>query len=67
LDFDQKHRVFERFWRADKARSLRTGGTGLGLAICHEIIRAHGGQINVTSQSGRGSAFRICLPAQIES
>ncbi|HMY74011.1 MAG TPA: ATP-binding protein [Blastocatellia bacterium] len=39
----------------------------MGLAICHEIARAHGGQINVRSRPGHGSAFRLCLPAQIET
>lgn len=67
LDADQQQRIFERFWRADKARNLRTGGAGLGLAICQEIARAHGGQIKVTSRPGQGSTFRLCLPAQIES
>jgi len=67
LDAEQQRHVFERFWRADKARSIRTGGTGLGLAICQEIVRAHGGQVNVTSRPGLGSTFRICLPSQIES
>lgn len=67
LDKEQQQHIFERFWRADKARCIRTGGAGLGLAICHEIIRAHGGQINVTSQPGHGSTFRLCLPAQIEA
>lgn len=67
LDTEQKQHIFERFWRADKARSIRTGGAGLGLAICHEIVRAHGGQIKVNSQPGSGSTFRLCLPAQIES
>lgn len=66
LNAEQQQRVFERFWRADKARAIRTGGAGLGLAICHEIVRAHGGQIKVSSHPGRGSTFRLCLPAQIE-
>lgn len=67
LDVEQQQRIFERFWRADKARGIRTGGAGLGLAICHEIARAHGGQINVRSRPGHGTTFRLCLPAQIES
>ena len=67
LDTEQQQRIFERFWRADKARSIRVGGAGLGLAICHEIVRAHGGQINVTSNAGRGTTFRLSLPAQIEA
>jgi heavy metal sensor kinase len=67
LDAEQQQLIFERFWRADKARGIRTGGAGLGLAICHEIARAHGGQIKVISQPGHGTTFRLCLPAQIES
>lgn len=55
--------VFDRFWRADRARSWREGGSGLGLAIARAIARAHGGEISVTSQVNVGSCFRICLPA----
>lgn len=66
LEAEQQPHIFERFWRADKARSLHTGGAGLGLAICQEIMLAHGGQIRLTSQAGVGSTFRLCLPAQIE-
>lgn len=46
--------VFDRFWRADAARSRDRGGSGLGLAICRSIVTAHGGQIWVTSEPGRG-------------
>lgn len=56
-------RVFDRFWRADKARSRREGGSGLGLAIALAIARRHGGEITVTSQVGAGSCFRVRLPA----
>lgn len=55
--------VFESFYRGDKSRNRGTGGSGLGLAIARGIVRAHGGEISVESQSGTGAAFRISLPA----
>jgi len=54
--------IFERFYRADKARSRQTGGFGLGLAITQQIIQVHGGQINVISHPGQGTTFQINLP-----
>ncbi len=57
-------RVFERFYRADQARSRSTGGTGLGLAIVKHIATNHGGRVDVTSTLGQGSTFTLRLPAR---
>ncbi|HEX3282852.1 MAG TPA: ATP-binding protein [Pyrinomonadaceae bacterium] len=55
-------RLFERFYRVDRARSREVGGTGLGLAIVKHLARAHGGEVSVTSEVGKGSTFTIELP-----
>lgn len=54
--------IFDRFWRADKARSPRHGGMGMGLSIVKVILKRHHGNITVNSQLGVGSCFRVSLP-----
>ncbi|MFJ8748959.1 sensor histidine kinase [Streptomyces sp. NPDC102441] len=55
--------VFDRFWRAEKSRSRRTGGSGLGLAIVRKLVEAHGGTAGVVSTVGQGSVFTLRLPS----
>src|SRR6478609_7454154 len=55
-------RIFERFYRVDRARSRETGGTGLGLAIVRHVAQAHGGDVSVQSREGEGSTFTISVP-----
>ncbi len=67
IGIEKEHlpRVFERFYRADRSRSRNEGGTGLGLAIVKHIVRAHGGDVEVSSQIGRGSTFTVRVPEHI--
>ena len=58
-----QERVFERFYRVDRARSRDTGGTGLGLAIVRHVVQNHDGEISVSSREGDGSTFTLRLPA----
>ena len=62
---DQKH-VFDRFWRADKARSRGLGGSGLGLSIARWIADRHQGAIQLTSTVGRGSTFEVQIPLHLQ-
>jgi two-component system phosphate regulon sensor histidine kinase PhoR len=61
---EDQERIFERFYRVDRARSRKMGGTGLGLAIVKHVAQAHNGRVHVDSEPGKGSAFFIHLPVE---
>ena len=64
LNEEDSKRVFERFFRVDKARQKEAGvgGTGLGLSICESLVAAHGGTIHLSSELGRGTVVSVKLP-----
>ncbi len=64
---EEQQRVFERFYRLDKARSRATGGTGLGLAIVKHVAANHGGEVKLWSRPGTGSTFTLRIPAHTNS
>ncbi len=64
ISSDHLQRIFERFYRTDRARSREIGGTGLGLAIVKHLARLHGGEIHVSSSPGNGASFVIELPRE---
>ena len=64
---DEQGRVFERFYRADPSRARASGGVGLGLSIVSAVAEAHGGEVSVRSEPGKGSTFVISLPLYTES
>ena len=57
-----REKVFERFYRVDGSRSRETGGTGLGLSIVKHVLQRHGAHLDIESEPGKGSQFRILLP-----
>jgi signal transduction histidine kinase len=67
IPIDAQARIFERFYKVDRARARGEGGTGLGLAISRHIVEAHGGRIWVDSTEGAGSTFSVAIPAAVDA
>jgi signal transduction histidine kinase len=63
MTMEVQQRIFEKFYRAREARDIEAQGLGLGLTLVHDLVVAHGGQVEVQSAPGRGSTFRITLPS----
>ncbi|MDA2930449.1 ATP-binding protein [Acidobacteria bacterium AH-259-O06] len=63
IPLEHQDKIFDRFYRVEKGRSSQTGGTGLGLAIAHWAVEVNGGHMELESEEGRGSTFRIVLPS----
>ena len=64
ISLEHQQRIFERFYRTDRARSREIGGTGLGLAIVKHLARLHGGEVSVRSTPNEGSTFSVELPVE---
>ena len=65
IPVEDHHKIFDRFYRVDKARWRESGGAGLGLAIAKWAVEAHGGSLTLESKVGTGSTFRVSLPASV--
>jgi len=65
IGIEREHlsRLTERFYRVDVSRSRDTGGTGLGLSIVKHVVQRHGGELDIQSEPGKGSTFRLVFPA----
>jgi two-component system phosphate regulon sensor histidine kinase PhoR len=64
---EHQARIFERFYRVERSRSRSLGGTGLGLAIVRQTVEAHGGEVSVQSEPGKGTRFVVALPVDLTS